>query len=217
MADLLDNDPYAGLIADVSPVSGVDAPSGTAEFVCIECGTPLHYSGRGRHPKYCDDHKPGPQRVNTGTRTVSAKGDVETALAAMDMLYSGMTMLLLVISPEASAQFASKIGQAQMQNRLAFEGDKSLTKAVCKTSSKGGKAVFVSTQVMLFAPVAQTVVKDMAARKPRPVLRSVPSPTNVAPAQGSPIDNLRTGGPAPTSPPNGEFVDPVDADRKSVV
>lgn len=38
-------------ITDPSPSSPGDGP------VCDVCGTPVNYSGRGRPPKYCDEHK----------------------------------------------------------------------------------------------------------------------------------------------------------------
>lgn len=196
MSELLD-DPYAGLIGDTTPVSGLDSPE--AEFRCIVCGKPLVYGGRGRHPKYCDDDKPGVSKVSTSPRR-SGKGDVETALAAMDMLYSGMSMLLLAVDVEAATEFANRIPQAQAKNRMAFEGDAGLVKAVCKGTGKAGKGVFISSQIMLMAPVAKVVVTKASTRKPKTVATPMPStPTNV-----TPMDTLRRS-PDPT------LVDPIDA------
>lgn len=40
----------------------------TPEYACIECGKELRYGGRGRKPKYCDEHK---KNAPKGTRTSS--------------------------------------------------------------------------------------------------------------------------------------------------
>jgi len=55
---------------DDVPEQGNPAPVG--DFFCQVCNTPLTYSGRGRHPKFCDEHKPGRGSSTTSTRKSSA-------------------------------------------------------------------------------------------------------------------------------------------------
>lgn len=39
-------------------VETVTPPTQGSQDQCIICGTPLYYGGRGRHPQYCDEHRP---------------------------------------------------------------------------------------------------------------------------------------------------------------
>jgi hypothetical protein len=51
------------------PTDDDDAP----ELACEVCGTPLVYAGRGRKPRYCEDHR-NRSGTNTGPRIVTAGG-----------------------------------------------------------------------------------------------------------------------------------------------
>ncbi len=41
---------------------------GAAGLTCETCGLPLHYGGRGRKPRFCDEHKPNRKAVDGSTR-----------------------------------------------------------------------------------------------------------------------------------------------------
>jgi len=56
MADLWDT-LTAEPVPDVEQDATDPAPAATPEFTCEVCGVPVVYSGRGRHPKRCDEHK----------------------------------------------------------------------------------------------------------------------------------------------------------------
>lgn len=59
------------------------------DFACEECGTPLTYAGRGRKPKYCDEHKPG--RTGSATKSRgSSTGNlalIERAINELEAIY----------------------------------------------------------------------------------------------------------------------------------
>lgn len=49
-----------------------------SDLRCIECGKELVYAGRGRKPKYCEDHKPGKTRTSgTSRRTPKREPRIE--------------------------------------------------------------------------------------------------------------------------------------------
>lgn len=73
-----------------------DSPS------CLTCGRTLHYGGRGRKPKYCDDHKPRSSK-STGTRRV---GGTVTASKASD----AVAKILLILTAFTAHSQCKKYG-----------------------------------------------------------------------------------------------------------
>jgi hypothetical protein len=190
-------DPFAeSLITGSAPLPGIDAPIIESDDPqCVVCGIPLSYGGRGRKPKYCDEHKKQPANSTPGRSR--ATGDVEAALAAMDTLYAGVTMVMMMLNTEAAQTFAAGIDAAQVQNRMAFTNDVKLTKSITRGAAKGGKGVFVATQVMLVAPAARVIYDSQrSAAKRAPAMpsrpRAVPdpptAPTGTAPSFADPVD-----------------------------
>lgn len=85
-------------------------PSSGGELACEVCGVPLHYGGRGRKPKRCDDHK-------TRTRATGASGDgtrkrgpsrIDSRLAAIaDDMLTGAGMVAGGVAPVAPVTAAT--------------------------------------------------------------------------------------------------------------
>lgn len=144
------------------PDSAPDVPPPASDDpVCLECGTPLVYAGRGRKPKWCDEHKP---KRTSGTHTRRGSGDVAQALAVLDGMYRGLTMGLMALSPSAAQMWNAKIDDLQRTNAVILEGDKALTRSICKMGQRGGKAAFIAAHATALAPVALTVRSDFAVR-----------------------------------------------------
>lgn len=79
------------IIDDPGPVASGDG----SRFTCETCGEPLSYSGRGRYPRFCDEHKPGKGSSNSGgTRKGRGEGNIE---ASMDQLYTMLGQGLVLI------------------------------------------------------------------------------------------------------------------------
>jgi len=81
------------------PSDDTTEPATSDELSCVVCAAPLFYGGRGRKPKYCDDHKP--IRTATGTGKGSAK-NIDVLIAQMTDLYLTMSAGLSFI-PAAQA------------------------------------------------------------------------------------------------------------------
>ncbi len=56
-------------------------------FTCQACGVPIHYGGRGRHPKFCDEHKP--KKAASSGRT-SGGVPVDVLIDQIQTLYVAM-------------------------------------------------------------------------------------------------------------------------------
>lgn len=78
------------LLPDISPV--LPDPDGDTEFSCQKegCGKPLTYSGRGRHPKFCDEHRGSSSGAGTRQRRQSLAPRLENAFMALGL---GLSMV----------------------------------------------------------------------------------------------------------------------------
>lgn len=59
------------------------------DFACEECGAPLTYAGRGRKPRFCDEHKPG-RSSSSGKPRGSSTGNlalIERAVNELEAIY----------------------------------------------------------------------------------------------------------------------------------
>jgi hypothetical protein len=77
-----------------------DTPDG---LVCEVCGVPLAYSGRGRKPKYCEDHR-SRSGSNTGPRIPTAGGSRASGKDArlrqdLTTMLGGVGMALMLVEP----------------------------------------------------------------------------------------------------------------------
>lgn len=84
---------------DIDPI--VTEPLTTdTRFSCEVCGTPLTYAGKGRYPKYCNEHKPKPPSQG-GTGTSIRATNVDTLIGQMTELYQAVGMGLSFVPPLA--------------------------------------------------------------------------------------------------------------------
>lgn len=175
---------------DADPDDDVEVSS---DLVCEVCGTGLFYSGRGRKPKRCEEHKV--QRASAATPGRRAGADVEAALAVLDGMYQGVTMALFMVSSAAASTWSSNAEMLQAQNRLILTADRELTKKVNKAGAAGGQTAFILAHVVALVPVGMVIRKEIAERPPK-------TPKN---------RNVRTTTPTPYAPPTGPSTipDPV--------
>lgn len=94
---------------------GSSQTAGPREFTCEVCSVPIHYGGRGRHPRYCDDHKPGrstSMSSGTGTRK-RGKGKASDGVATVCTIAYGLTGYQLTQSEQPGPSAAGKMMQLQ--------------------------------------------------------------------------------------------------------
>lgn len=74
-----------------------DAPESVAgDDTCIVCGKPLSYSGRGRRPKYCDEHRPsrgGATKAATAGRSTKHDRMKRELTGTLALIGTGLMMV----------------------------------------------------------------------------------------------------------------------------
>lgn len=145
---------------DVSDVAGE-----STDLACEVCGRPLTYSGKGRKPKFCDEHKRGTSSASTGNATVRRSNkDVESALATMDNIYDLLFFGFGMVSETAASMWLPRRAQLQQQNRQLFISDPGLCRRVNALGAKGGTGAFIGAHAMALFPIAVVLNAEVQAR-----------------------------------------------------
>lgn len=144
-------------------IDGIDiGPS--SDLTCEVCGTPLTYAGRGRKPKFCDEHKKSGSSSSSGTNTRSRNNYVDAACASLSAGYGALLLPLMMISPNAAAELRDQIPALETRNRLFLEMDPALAKKIAQSAGKTGGLALVLSHAMAFGPVARIIVEERRER-----------------------------------------------------
>lgn len=141
----------------ISPVAVADdttAPAGygdTPDLACETCGAPLTYSGRGRRPRFCAQHKPRA----TASATPATKGrptfDVlETQLAGM---LAGLGMILQVVDQFDGNVFILRSEAVAKQWRDAAEKSPAIRRILEKMLETSAISGFIGGVSLLALPI----------------------------------------------------------------
>lgn len=178
-----------------SPDSVVDS---VPQYACRVCGTDIEmlYAGKGRRPTTCEEHRKNSASRIGAARKTSAKGDVASALAALDMVYNLISMGLLMAGAERAliALNDSKPG-LQEKNETYLAQDPKLAKALAGMGAKGGRYAFIGAQVATLGPVAILAYSEISQnnmeKRARKADTAEPEYDNEAPAfvGGIPVAN----------------------------
>lgn len=154
---------------------GEDASEDTSpssDLACQVCGRPLVYSGRGRKPRFCEDHKPSKSQAKRPATRTSA--DVNQALAVMDQFYRGAGFLIYLMStkpadystPRASHEWNEvQVPRLLAADREIFTADPKLCAQINKLGGKGGFGMFIAVHAMAIFPVYQLLSADIRERQ----------------------------------------------------
>lgn len=129
------------------------------DITCEVCGKALSYSGRGRKPKFCDEHKKSSSSSN-GSSSRRSTRDVEAACAALSGAYSALAMPLMMVSPAAAREWAEQANALETRNRVFLEASPDLAKRIAAAAGKGGSTAFVLSHVIAIAPVLRILVSE---------------------------------------------------------
>lgn len=111
-----------------------DDASGS-EFACIVCGRGLHYGGRGRHPKYCDEHKPrrssgSPRSTSRGKGTAQIRKDLHDTFLGVGALLVSVDQYDAAVVIASAPRLADTLGTMADQypefRKFLEEGNKSV-------------------------------------------------------------------------------------------
>lgn len=176
-------------VADIppsSPADDADTPITSTDLTCEVCGTPLLYGGRGRKPKFCDEHKQ--QSTSSGTRRRSSNRDVDAAMAALGSAHSSLSFLLMLMAGDAAVAWEANRPALDERNRGILEADPKLAKRLATAASKGGGPALVLSHLIAVAPAA-----GIAYGKVRAVRQDKAKPTSgdVDPQSGENVVDMR--------------------------
>lgn len=146
------------------PADAAEAPTST----CQVCGVGIDhlYSGRGRRPTRCEEHKRGSSGASSlGTGARRGSTDARAAAATLENAYQLLvTGLMLAQMPQAASRLASEIPQLTARNVEFLTADKELCRAINKAGKVSGRAGFVIAQVTTLAPVAMLAIGEYRER-----------------------------------------------------
>ena len=144
--------------------------------------------------------------TNANPSAPKTNSDVEQALATLETAYQFMAIGLTMFGAvNAASDLAGKIDALQDSNRGFLIADKKLAQQIARAGSASGRAGFMITNLVAFAPVVMTAVSELSAKriaaKPAKPATSTPAPaqTNTAgaatataetnPANTAPVSN----------------------------
>lgn len=100
------------------------------------------------------------------TNQIKSSNEVEQALATLETAYQFICLgLTMVGAPNAGAELANKIDFLQEQNRGYLTADRKLAQSISKVGSASGRAGFVITNFMGFAPVVMLAVSEISEKR----------------------------------------------------
>lgn len=142
-------------IPDAPPISDI-APSTSHDLHCKTCGVPLEYSGRGRKPMYCPQHRKASGGSGSATARTTKK-NAELAAAATESLVQvnslvGMGLMLAQMPATASA-IAAREEAFRVQAYAALQTDP----ALCQQILRAGQASARMTLIIAYASMAGAV------------------------------------------------------------
>jgi hypothetical protein len=190
---------------DVTPVSGASRD----ELRCEECGTPLVYAGRGRYPRFCDDHKPvSPSRSSSGSTTPRRSSTLRNEAALRESLTARYLMLSNIAAlrhPAYASSIRDKIERAVEADIAYAKVNPSFRRVLEGMLEKTAAAEVIAVHVSMFAPVIVGEAANRGRKKTpqpargRPEASSQESPRRQPPPQPSPS-------PHPSPEPSAERV-----------
>lgn len=155
----------ATLVIETADVPRDESP--LPEYACTVCGVELTYSGRGRKPTKCDEHKrgsSGPRKTSTGNANALGK-QAAMALAQINGLIA--TVCMVAPDPYRLPATASAIALAndafEEAAANALSTDPKLAKLILRAGGASGKVALVIAYGMLagaVVPVAITEYQD---------------------------------------------------------
>jgi hypothetical protein len=157
---------------DLSKMESVgipDAPDAPKDIACTVCGKDISYlySGRGRKPKYCEEHKPARAASSLGSaRSVKGTGAVKQAVTNLENLYNLMGMgLYMAGAKDAASSLAQSVPGLSEANRQYLETDPALVKMLNNAGTTGGRTMFFITNAMTLGPVAVLAYQELTAKR----------------------------------------------------
>jgi hypothetical protein len=134
---------------------------------CLECGKPLVYAGRGRKPKYCEEHRKSSSK-SAGPRK-GAGNNATLAAQATDALCQvhGLVASLGYVTgfPMTASAIAGAEDGFREQAYNALLTDPDLCKAILRAGTTSGRVALLIAYGMFAGAVAPTAVMEFKERR----------------------------------------------------
>lgn len=116
-----------------------------APYRCETCGTALHYGGRGRKPRFCDEHKKG-----GASKSPASLKALEASLTEMYMgLGFGVTML-----DQYDGQTITASAESLAHSWIVLaEANPKVKKFLQKLTTGGGAGAVIIAHAMVGVPI----------------------------------------------------------------
>ena len=150
--------------------------------------------------------------TNANPSAPKTNSDVEQALATLETAYQFMAIGLTMFGAvNAASDLAGKIDALQDSNRGFLIADKKLAQQIAKAGSASGRAGFMITNLVAFAPVVITAVSELSAKRvaAKPVK---PTPAPAKPNTAGAATPTEETPPANTAPVSNYGIDINPAD-----
>lgn len=141
-------------------------PVTDVEYPCDVCGREAGpYSGRGRKPKKCPEHKRGKASNTPKTRGNNAvlAGQAVDALCQLNA-FAGVGMMMTGFRATASA-LADREEVFREQAYAALVTDPALCRMILRAGTTSGKVSLLIAYAMLGAGIAPTAIEEYKAKK----------------------------------------------------
>lgn len=142
------------------------APSSDHEYACVVCGKELFYGGRGRKPKYCEDHRKA--SGGKSTRSVSGKNQALAASAteALCQINTLSAFGLMMFGMPLTAESITNAEQGfREQAYAALLTNPSLCQKILKAGTTSGTMALVMAYGMLGVAVGPVAYGEVTAKR----------------------------------------------------
>lgn len=120
-----------------------------APFRCEVCAIPLEYSGRGRHPKRCSEHK-----TSKSSSSIGAKGNLKALEPMLADTYRGMAMLVSMADELAGMEIAHSADKLAHSWIVLAETDPKVAKFLKRATTGTGWGGVMMAHLMVALPIA---------------------------------------------------------------
>ena len=157
-------------IPDETPVLPTDeAPSTVHELHCEVCGIPLSYSGRGRKPKFCDEHKKKAGSSSGKAATRPSRKNSELAAAATESLVQINSLVaagaMLAQFQQTASAMAAREDAFRTQAFAALQTDPALCQQILRAGQTSARMSLLLAYVSLGASVAPYAIAEAKERR----------------------------------------------------
>lgn len=156
-------------LTSISATTIPDTYDAPADIACEVCGKDIAYlyKGKGRKPKYCEEHKPTRAASNVGgTRSARGTGAVKQAVTNLENMYNLLGMgLYMAGAKDAASLLAQSVPNLSEQNRQFLEADPALVKMLNRAGTAGGRTMFFVVNALTIGPVVKLAYDEIQSRK----------------------------------------------------